>query len=441
MNKKEFQKVEMEKLLKAMPSESWQEKTAQNLLQFMQNQEGLSLENNNIDNQSNTWFEFFNSFINNGLKKVAVLISIVVLFLSSGFGYIYMQPERQAMRHIVKTEKALDQLRAYVNGEFVIARSSGFGFLGYAYANETAEDSNLVDEIPKVEKEAISELINIAYRESQLAIEATEEIGEARKTTEVLAIIDEIQDETIIVLAEVIEVVENDEIIELVVKVIEETSEQNMDVEEAQVAAREAVGAGEEEVVIEVKTALDQEKMSRGDTVEAKEVNQELKKKNRITRAQELLAEFEGVEMNPEMQKTIDLIQNLIDSCEAQGRCQDGKIKGQTIALVAKIRNEKHRKEKKGEVYEKNQEADDLALEEVPDIDQEGVVGSDHKKLSGEKEKSNISSSSSGGKEKAFKKRSSKKAVKNSSRNKKDKHNTVGSSSSSGHGQVQKKGE
>ena len=335
------------------PSKGWTERVLASLRALSKDgaaneNKGLSL----IDKISN--FLLFPNFI--PMKKVFTFAVIIAVL---GLGYYqlsYNSPINQVDRHLSNAKSALAQLDSFSKGGSLASLNRAFSLITVAQADEETEQK-------------VATLVETVSTETDESIEAAEEIGDAEETVAALADIDEVQDETLVVLSNVVEVLELEEVVETVTAAIENTAVENEELEKAHGKAKEVAeknkGKGKkvkDKVKLDVKTDLDDE----SDDEDKKEVaTKEEKQTERLDAAKEFLAKITSgnLILTAGMQKKSETIQSLLETCSSENegedkeeKCQSGKIKGLTTALAAQVRNEARKQEREREELKKDKE-------------------------------------------------------------------------------------
>ncbi len=373
------------KSIEANPSKEWQENTLKVLKNISQKENVTNGNNFRIHNRESFFSPLF-SFLKSIIMKKA-LSFIAIFAIVFGVVWNYNIPVSVAKRHLNNANEALAQLQAYTRGEsFALIKTDDL-LVSSAYAEEgetaVIDEVNVIDseptdevvetpivlegievteEVAPANEKIVQELIETVGEETELAIEATEEIGDAETTIVVLELVDETQDETVETLSEVILTAEDDDTLALAEEVIEDTVEENEQVEESIDEAEVVVEEGGDEVVVDVVTDTDQESTDEvaveDEDVPSEEGNYEAK----LGKAKEFMEglNLEEVELSPSMQKKYDAVQEILAQCESgEGKCQAGKAKGLTTALSAKLRNETRKQVREEENNNKGKKIDE----------------------------------------------------------------------------------
>ena len=181
-----------------------------------------------------------------GMKRL-VGVAVIVIVLATG-GFFYYDGGKTYSYHLRNARVALDEL------ETVLGEDRTIAWFPVAYA----ENGSAIDE------RAVAQLSEKVVEETETAIEKVEEINDAGVTSEALAEVSVIQDETIDVLDYATNVISGEEAIETVAVALLATSLAREGVADALDAVGNALADGKSKVSFDVITAADGASISNG---------------------------------------------------------------------------------------------------------------------------------------------------------------------------------
>ena len=303
------------------------------------------------------------------MNKLATGFASVLILSIAGWGVFQFGITTTYQDHVSNAQVALTELDTFVQTGTVAFAEPVFQIIPTAHAEGDA-----------VENRYVQDLVSTVVHETELAIEKVEDSRDPVDVEEALDIIDELQEDTIDVLVDVVDIIEDEDVLDDIIDAIETTEEDNAEVEEAIEEVAEAIENGDGEVIIDITTEIDETEEILpvdDDDEDEDESNKEEKEQKRLREAKalynEVKASLEGQEgeMSQKMQGKLERIEAALEGCgedaSATG-CKSGKIKGLSTALRAQIKNEVRKEEKVQEKKQKGKdEEDDEDVEEGED--------------------------------------------------------------------------
>lgn len=263
--------------------------------------------------QQNSHILFPNLF---AMKKLLSGISLVLVVSLAIGGYFYSTntPYAQALNHLRNATTALEQLK---NPNAVVTEQS---FIKTAYAESTSAGQKV-------------KLIKTVETETDAAVSSLEGVKDTDDLSELLERLDELQDETVDTLSALIAESDDDTVIEAATVVAENTDAGNEIIEK----------------VLHQKDLKESPKLK--EEIAAKRAERKIQRIENIeTILRDLKISYEKMDDN--MKKKYDAIQEILVNCQSQTdeKCNLGKVKGLSVALTAKARNEVRQEEREEEV-------------------------------------------------------------------------------------------
>ena len=209
---------------------------------------------------------FFNLFT--PMKKLAVVLPVLAVLIG---GWTYLSFGALSYQdYLARANKALVQLQDISQGN-TVASGPSFEIIPTAYADEDEVDEALV-----------AELVLQVTAATEEAIELAEDLGDPAEIQAALEEIDAVQDVTITVFAEVIQVVGEPDTINVIITATGVTQGNIEEIEEALETVKAALEAEEVTVVIDIKTTIDEEEAEKEAEKAQKKIDKALEKKEKI---------------------------------------------------------------------------------------------------------------------------------------------------------------
>ena len=178
------------------------------------------------------------------MKKPIIVLSTLAILIG---GWTYLSFGNLSYQdYLARANEALAQLQDISQGK-TVASSPSFEIVPTAYADENGVDETLVQEL----------VLQVTTATNQ-AIEVAEDLGNPAEVQAALQDIDKVQNVTITVLAEVRQVVDEEETISVIITATSVTQGNSKEIEQALEIVKEAIETGEIEVEIDIQTTEDQ---------------------------------------------------------------------------------------------------------------------------------------------------------------------------------------